>query len=1052
MTGDRAHRGELVPRVQDLGYTVVPVRERELVPRAAQNPGPAAVIVCLGTTDASRLVQALRQRPETMGIPVLLYGRLQGETPDLAAVLELGADRFLEAPVDEAELKAALVELAGPPAGTVRTEVREASPAPRPVRADPVLSRLHHTLEVLAARLETREESVDGHRDGIDLEAMGLDAVPDVDPEHDSGELELLREPTQRLPSTGESRIGRRGTRSELTFSRDGEISPEPGPQGPAEAHSDHTASVATAAREDVRKDRASRGDEGRTGPRAGTGNELSRGTWPKRQVAAGDESRARLRSGPGQKDDLAEETGRIVGLRGAKDLAEEAGPNRGAPRVRADGLAEGTVPVRGEPTVEPRRERTVELKRERPTARSFELAGKDPREERSQRPGVGVGAEPGPIEGEGTTELPRARRRHEGAGSWQEGSGGEEVASERRRGRFVVEVDAEPQKAPPRPKLAPGLDRGRFAVEDAGPSGATRASQAAELEGRRGRFAVTDVRLSRGTGPGRSKRFETGDVSSEANAGEAAELAADGDGGEPGRSGDEAREGRFRVEPRARITGGGRVAERGGREPGASRGDRDEARGAGRFGDEESREERDPSRRSVVTRADRDEPGTDAGEDPRGAEEATIVLPSRHWARRPSPRGEVGSEMSRETWPQRHARRDIPEESERDRAPVHEVRGAAGRGVAGLSLGAGGQERARSPIAEVVRHARPAAAEDAETESPLAGAESRGETEAPALLAELRRERFTGCLRVVVSGAPARRLWWSEGQVIGGASAASSESVLGRLAARGLLSPAHVELAARWGTGDPRRDVERLAQSALIKPQEMREALREPVRRIVERIAESGSVAWGLDPGETPAVAVELGVPLAAMIAGGVQRGATLSQLRVAVNDDRRPRLAFAGPEALAAELRWPAVVAVTERFDGQTRVAELVAAAVADEATIRGIVHVLELLGHLAPEIDDPAASLTALDRQRVRERLRLARESDYFALLGLPREASRAEVLRAHADLTTTFCESLEPDSRVELAEEIEELMAALDEARDVLSDDALHSAYLAQIGAT
>jgi hypothetical protein len=340
----------------------------------------------------------------------------------------------------------------------------------------------------------------------------------------------------------------------------------------------------------------------------------------------------------------------------------------------------------------------------------------------------------------------------------------------------------------------------------------------------------------------------------------------------------------------------------------------------------------------------------------------------------------------------------------------------------------------------------------EAEAEAPLAGAQTRGESDAPALLAELRRERFTGGLRVAASGAPERRLWWSEGQVIGGASAADSESVLGRLAARGLLSPTHLELAARWGTGDPRRDVERLAQSGLIKPQEMREALREPVRRIVERIAESGTVAWGLYPGETPAVAVELGVPLAAMIAGGVQRGATLSQLRVAVNDERKPRLAFAGPEALAAELRWPAVTAVTERFDGQTRVGELVAAAVADEEVVRGVVYVLELLGHLAPEIDDPAATLTALDRQRVRERLRLARESDYFALLGLSREASRAEVLRAHADLTATFCESLEPDSRVELAEEIEELLAALDEARDVLSDDALHSAYLAQIGAS
>jgi hypothetical protein len=479
---------------------------------------------------------------------------------------------------------------------------------------------------------------------------------------------------------------------------------------------------------------------------------------------------------------------------------------------------------------------------------------------------------------------------------------------------------------------------------------------------------------------------------------------------------------------------------------------------------------------------------------EPAGEENARPRRGTEGWPGEEDPRGPVepnASGMAQGTWPKRTVMRDEAAVAEAapgrrgGREATEDRRGQVEPGAPGVAQGTWpkrlvtrdeaavtealpGRRGGREATEDLSRGAGPTrgfvalrerqrseapAAEAGEAPSPgdLSAAQVRGESDAPALLAELRRERFTGGLRVVAAGAPERRLWWSEGQVVGGASSAASESVLGRLAARGLLSPAHLELVARWGTGDSRRDVERLAQSALIKPQEMREALREPVRRIVERIAESGSVAWGLYPGEAPAVAVELGVPLAAMIAGGVQRGATLTQLRAAVADDRKPRLSFAGPEALAAELRWPAVSAIAERFDGQTPVGELVAAAVADEEVVRGVVYVLELLGHLAPEIDDPAASLTALDRQRVRERLRLARESDYFALLGLPREASRAEVLRAHADLTATFCESLEPDSRVELAEEIEELLAALDEARDVLSDDALHSAYLAQIGA-
>lgn len=333
------------------------------------------------------------------------------------------------------------------------------------------------------------------------------------------------------------------------------------------------------------------------------------------------------------------------------------------------------------------------------------------------------------------------------------------------------------------------------------------------------------------------------------------------------------------------------------------------------------------------------------------------------------------------------------------------------------------------------------------------------GAAEAAELLARLRRERFTGCSRVTASGRAERRLWWSEGQVIGGESDAASETVLGRLRARGLIDERDLEVVARWGGGDPRRELERLAQGRFIKPREVEEALREPVRRIVEAIVEAGEVRYELYPESRAAAAVELGVPLAALIAGGVRRGVTVERLRSLVADERRPRLGvlhgpadlnFAAPEALAAELRWPALVGIAERFDGVTSVGRLVAEAIADEAEIRAAAFVLGLLGHLGPELADEAEGLVALDRRRVRERLRLARESDYFAVLGLDRGATRAEVLRAYADLSATFSEGLEPASQEALGAELAELRAALVEARDVLTDPALHSAYMARLG--
>jgi hypothetical protein len=55
-----------------------------------------------------------------------------------------------------------------------------------------------------------------------------------------------------------------------------------------------------------------------------------------------------------------------------------------------------------------------------------------------------------------------------------------------------------------------------------------------------------------------------------------------------------------------------------------------------------------------------------------------------------------------------------------------------------------------------------------------------------------------------------------------------------------------------------------------------------------------------------------------------------------------------------------------------------------------------------------------------------------------------------VRAHADLRATFApERLEPASRAALAEPLSELQAALDEARDVLLDEALRTAYLARL---
>ena len=66
-----------------------------------------------------------------------------------------------------------------------------------------------------------------------------------------------------------------------------------------------------------------------------------------------------------------------------------------------------------------------------------------------------------------------------------------------------------------------------------------------------------------------------------------------------------------------------------------------------------------------------------------------------------------------------------------------------------------------------------------------------------------------------------------------------------------------------------------------------------------------------------------------------------------------------------------------------------------------------------------------------QRILERLRLAREGDYFELLGLARDAARSEIRQAHAELISTFADdALEPESRTRHARELRELRAAIE----------------------
>jgi hypothetical protein len=130
------------------------------------------------------------------------------------------------------------------------------------------------------------------------------------------------------------------------------------------------------------------------------------------------------------------------------------------------------------------------------------------------------------------------------------------------------------------------------------------------------------------------------------------------------------------------------------------------------------------------------------------------------------------------------------------------------------------------------------------------------------------------------------------------------------------------------------------------------------------------------------------------------------------------------------------------------------------APETDLATVLYALALLGvvevlHAATSASSPpdqasAAQLAAIDaeavRERVRARLQLVEDGDYFALLGVTRDATGYEVRRAFLELRRAFdpARVLTPDV-ADLAGDVRKITDVLEEAYDILKDAARRERY-------
>lgn len=335
---------------------------------------------------------------------------------------------------------------------------------------------------------------------------------------------------------------------------------------------------------------------------------------------------------------------------------------------------------------------------------------------------------------------------------------------------------------------------------------------------------------------------------------------------------------------------------------------------------------------------------------------------------------------------------------------------------------------------------------------------------EAPRAAARAIAARTTGSLAFDAAGV-VRRVLLREGDIVTVASSSEEESLLAFLGVRGELPRETVRRLAGKFPGFGRHAGAALVAHGYLRQDQLWPVLRAHAEWILGRVLvlTAGTVIHEIEPpGRLPSEP-------------GVFGGSTGAEVFVEVL-----RRVVAPPEAIerlggvtsrigdgerAALLSECALAAREATLVGEARgksVQELLDAAPdSDAATVLyavwllGVVDVMRGVGRASPS-DASAPDVDALDedaiRARVKARLQLVDEGDYFAVLGVSRDTTGYEIRRAFLELRRAFEPSriLSPPV-ADLADDVRKIVSVLEEAYEILRDGARRERYRRAIDA-
>jgi hypothetical protein len=334
------------------------------------------------------------------------------------------------------------------------------------------------------------------------------------------------------------------------------------------------------------------------------------------------------------------------------------------------------------------------------------------------------------------------------------------------------------------------------------------------------------------------------------------------------------------------------------------------------------------------------------------------------------------------------------------------------------------------------------------------------GANDAMRVIASAIASRTTGSLCLAASEAE-RRIVLREGDVVTTASTWEEESLLAFLGVRGDLPR---ETVRRLGAKFPpfgRHAGAALVARGYLRQDQMWPTLRAHAEWLLARAMQAPSARLAVEPQPPGRLAGEPGV------FGGATGAEVFVEIvrRIVPHADAIERLGGLGarvadgPEArLLGECAFgPVELDQIHSSKGRSLREVLDAAPDSDLATVLyalAQLGVLEILPAVGDGAETPehvsAAQVAAIDaeaiRERVRARLQLVEDGDYFALLGVTRTATGYEVRRAFLELRRAFDPSrvLTPEV-ADLAGDVRKIIEVLEEAYEILKDAARRERY-------